>query len=243
MEIYVYYIVGVNSIRSQILDMHSVLENALYRIFREGSKYDGSNIRVCQHLSEACRAAHTQELWSLLSARLLRELDDDDVAVIKRTQHKKVAVYWSVLIGIPTVIASITSSDLISDFIKQCIPPLLVGGFLLLNTVLADISIYAIIIPYCTLFAIMIYLYFIYYPAKKRWTESISSGMPYHSHALQLLDRVIMLFTYDGIKRQIFKSRRSTYSRHKTNGKHDMNVALVLPSNYDQKDEYMSANI
>ena len=157
-----YYIVGVNSIRYQILDIHRVLENASYRIFREGTKYDSSNIRVCQHLSGACRAAHTQELWDLPSAKLLRELDDDDdVAIIKRTQHKKVAVHWSVLIGIPTVIVSITSSDIISDFIKQSIPPLLVGGFLLLNIVLMNISIYAMVVPYCTLFAILVYLYFI----------------------------------------------------------------------------------
>ena len=64
-------------------------------------------------------------------------------------------------------------------------------------------------------------------------------------HALQLFDRVIILFTYDGIKRQIFKTFRSTYHRytHKTNGKREVDAALVLPSIYDPKDENLLSNI
>ena len=145
------------------------------------------------------------------------------------------AVYWSILIGIPNLIATLTSSDAISDLIKQSIPPLIVGGFLLLNTLLAEISIYAIIIPYSFLLAVIFYLNCIYYPAKRRWTESIANGLPYGSHSLQLLDRMIMLLTYDGLIQMICRrNRRNIYFTHQASiNKHNMNISLVHPLSND----------
>ena len=201
-NIYFYYIVGVNSIRKQIFDIHKVLKTVLFRVLKEGSKYDNTYVRICQHMSGACRAAHTEELYDLPSARLLRELDDDDIAIVRQTRHKKVSVYWGFFLGVPALIASLTS-DIVSDLVQKCIPPLLVGGFLLLNAVLVDMSIYAVITPYVSLFVIYVYIYFIYHPARNRINMSLTTGIPYANNRRYFIDRVIVFLSYDGIKKYI----------------------------------------
>ena len=210
-RIYFYYIVGVNSIRKQVLDIHKVLKTVLFRVLKEGSKYDNTYVRICQHMSGACRAAHTEELCELPSAKLLRELDDDDIAIVRQTRHKKVSVYWGVCLGIPAVIASFTS-DFLSDLVQKFIPPLLVGGFLLINAVLADISIYAVTVPYVSLFAVYVYIHFIYHPARNRINMSLTTGIPYAYNIWYFLDRVIVFLSYDGIKQCICGKNYDTAS-------------------------------
>ena len=163
--IYVYYIVGVNSLRKQITDIHRVFKTTLAQLIRDGSCHesnnDNKNICICQHLLGACRVAYSHELKDLPSARLLRELDDDDIATVKQTKNIKFAVYWGILLSIPAMLASI--SGFMSDLFKKCIPALFVGGFLLANALLADISIYAVTIPYA-LISIYAYLYLVFIP-------------------------------------------------------------------------------
>ena len=213
--IYVYYIVGINSLRKQITDIHRVLKTTLSQLIRDGSIHDSNtkeskNIRVCQHVLGSCRAAYSHELKDLPSARLLRELDDDDVATVKQTKNKKFAVYWGVLLSIPAMLASI--SDFMSDLIKKCIPALFVGGFLLANAVLADISIYAVTIPYAVLITVYAYLYLVFYPARNRLMVSFTTGIPYANNNLHNFDRIIVFFSYDGIKKGLCRNTSTNKS-------------------------------
>ena len=198
-KIYVYYIVGANSIRQQMKDIQRVMKSVLSKLIRFGPSYDPTYVRLCQHMQGACRASHTQELWELPSARLLRELDDDDIATIKQTKHKKVAVYWTVLLGIPIVLSSVTS-DFISDIFKECIPPLIVGAVLLLNAILANISIYLVTIPYIVLVTVYFYYYLVYQPAKKRLLADYSLGNVYSNRKLYYFDKFITFWSYDSLK-------------------------------------------
>ena len=160
-------------------------------------------------MSGACRASHTEELYDLPSARLLRELDDDDMAIVRQTRHKKVSVYWGFFLGVPALIASLTS-DIVSDLIQKFIPPLLVGGFLLLNAVLADISIYAVTMPYLLLFVIYVYVYFIYHSARNRINMSRATGIPYANNIWYIVDRVVVFLSYDGIKQCLYRANTNS---------------------------------
>ena len=197
-KVYVYYIVGANSLRQQMKDIQRVIKSVLSKLIRQGSSYDPSYVRLCQHMQGASRASHTKELWELPSARLLREFDDDDIATVKQTKHKKVAVYWTVLLGIPIVLSSITS-DFISDIFKECIPPLIVGAVLLLNAVLANISIYLVTIPYAVLVTVYFYNHLVYQPAKKRLIADYANGNSYSSRRLYYFDKFITFCSCDGL--------------------------------------------
>ena len=214
--IYVYYIVGINSLRKQITDIHRVLKTTLAQLIRDGSSHNSNinehkNIRICQHLLGSCRAAYNHEFKDLPSARLLRELDDDDIATVKQTKNKKFAVYWGVLLSIPAMLASI--AGFMSGLFKKCIPALFVGGFLLANALLADISIYAVTIPYVVLITIYAYLYLVFYPARNRLMVSFTTGIPYANENLHNFDRIVVFFSYDGLKNGICRSTTSTNNK------------------------------
>ena len=210
-KLYVYHVVGADTLRKQIVDINKVLKTVLSRLLREGSHYDTSYIRICQHMLGAPRAAHCQELWHLASARLLRELDDDDLVVVKQTKNKQLPLIWDILFGIPAAISFITS-DYISDVVKEWIPPLLVAAFLFINAALFNSSPYAVAIPYCVFIVAVIYLYAIYFPSKKRLAISKSTGIKYSNTLLCYFDNTVIFFTFSGLKKFLCKKKKVSIS-------------------------------
>ena len=130
------------------------------------------------------------------------------------------------MLGIPAIIAFI--SDFISDISKECIPPLIVGGLLLLNAVLLDISIYAVIIPYTVIIGAYLYVYLVFIPARQRIMLSLSTGLPYVSQTQLYIDQIIVLLSYNGIRQTLCKCNLFDMKPYVSQTTHATNLVIDI---------------
>jgi hypothetical protein len=166
LRVYVEYVLGANSLRPQLQRIFSVLTAITTKLMFEGSSNDSKEIKACQHLSGSCRAARFTELKDLVGARVLREVDDGDIEECKYRKHESFSLLAFTLISIPATISLFIPDA--GTFIIESIIPSVVSSFILLNAELLRASVAAIVIPYVVGTALVVYVFYVYKPAKLR---------------------------------------------------------------------------
>lgn len=137
MKVYIVHVIGVTSVRKQVATIYHVLNDAANR---EADDHDP--LRLVQHLSPACRASRNIICKDLGAARILRSINDVDVARCRKGKNEKYGLIFLFII-IPSILALI--SLLVADKTLDAILPMVLTGFLLANQIALDISIYLLI--------------------------------------------------------------------------------------------------
>jgi hypothetical protein len=146
-------------------------------------------VRAVQFMSAACRAARSPKLSDLPSAQLLRQINDNDVALCRETRRSKLGLVASILIGIPTLLA--LTHESIQEAILDVVIPTLWSCFVIANSYLLSWSLYALIIPYALLALYLLHRQFVIIPRKqRRLAEKKGTWSGSHRTRLSFKDRL-----------------------------------------------------
>jgi len=231
-RIYLVYIVAVDSMRPQLRGIHRTLKNIAMTYVQDGSDKSG-DIRVCQHLSAACRAARMHEGKDLSAAAILRQLDDYDIECCRDNRNNKMGVIIFWLIAIPTCIALFSEflSDQVIDIaIPTCISYTALGFSMLFEM---ENGVLLLCMPFVGIVLYFWYKYCMFVPAiayikakgspvhtthetntTKRWQQSrrlrsrespIAFIRDIYIKTWDVIATVVFFFSYDG-----FMARMST---------------------------------
>lgn len=102
--IYIMNVLVMDSIRPQLQVIYDVLNNILYTKICQQIDVTPGVIRLCQHLSGACRAARHPKVNSLPASQLLLRIDDSDIKRFHATHGLELGWILVVLVSIPTAL-------------------------------------------------------------------------------------------------------------------------------------------
>lgn len=124
-KICVIYVAGYNSLKPQLRTILQVLGEVAMRYEDElATKYHDNEVRVVQHLSAACRASRHPVARGLPSSKILRMLNDVDIARCQENKTRDLGIIATTLIIIPSVLALISDdlSSLVSTVTTRSLP-------------------------------------------------------------------------------------------------------------------------
>jgi hypothetical protein len=116
---------------------------------------DYIDVRVCQHLSPACRAAHSHIASNLATASILRHIDDADVAVCRLKYEINLAAIATAVFTIPLIISLVSAAA--GDVVLESLLPAFLDAALIMNYYFYTSAGLFILMPY--LVAIGVYLW------------------------------------------------------------------------------------
>ena len=157
-QIYFLNVIVTDKLRPQLQQIYDVLAHILET--RWSSDFSqGSDIRVIQHLSPACRAARVPSLNNLAASKLLGLIDDKDVVLCRNkrlTTWKEVGFFSYLTLFIPSFIHD--GNEIVQKTILDLIFPVFWLFFFLVNCFMYSVSIGLLIAFYVV--AIILIFYF-----------------------------------------------------------------------------------
>jgi hypothetical protein len=129
LRIFLVSYLSMQTLRSHLQRIH----NALHRAAMSTVKGDGagSQVHVCQHLSAACRAAHTAAARDLVAAQILCQLGDADVAECSTNSTRSASSAVLLTLGLPALFGHI--HDKLGVLVLQWWQPALFDATLLMH--------------------------------------------------------------------------------------------------------------
>jgi hypothetical protein len=121
-------------------------------------------VRVCQHLSPALRAAHTPVAKDLVAARILRHVDDADVAMCRTNSNATPAASVYIMLGLPSLFALL--HDSFGSLAMQWWFPALFDAVLVMHCFFWKQARWWFFLPYSLLIVGYIYKYLVHRPAR-----------------------------------------------------------------------------
>ena len=123
------------------------------------------SLRVCQHLSGACRAAHAPIAANLQSARILRSVDDADVALCRMKSDVRMPAILNITFG-PLAYVSLLSDGL-GSLLMQWYFPALFDAVLILSFYIWKGARWVLFLPYGLLIVGYCWKYLVHKPARR----------------------------------------------------------------------------
>jgi hypothetical protein len=154
-KVYVIYSLSMISIKPQLQYIYRVLSRVAISYAQDEFVDDYLDIRVCQHLSPACRAAHSHVAANLATASILRHVDDADVEVCRLKYEINFAAIAMVIFTVPVLVSLI--SEAAGEGILEALLPAAFDGMLIVNYFFYTGAGLFILMPY--LLAIGFYLW------------------------------------------------------------------------------------
>lgn len=165
-RVYAVYILGLDSIRPQLLHIHKVLARVTRKLVSNGPALPSSINRIFQRYSGACRAAHFAEVDYLAASKVLKEVNDDDIEECHLANSNSFSLFASLLFAFPAALSKLSYK--FSTIFFQAMILSLVTVFLLVNSVLFSVSAVTLGLLYGLASAFYLYTVFIFRPAKNR---------------------------------------------------------------------------
>jgi len=146
------YVVSMRSIRPQLQVIYDVLHRLAVSHAHDSLGGHFGNLRVCQHLSPACRAAHSEGAHNLAAATILRRVEDSDVATCRAAS---VPLLWvaAVPFAVPAVFGLLV--DVLGVAALGALLPAFFDAFLIMNRYLYAGAGYFILAVYLFVFALI----------------------------------------------------------------------------------------
>jgi hypothetical protein len=135
----------IEKLRPQLMQIYRVLDNVMRTRLHENYTPSG-DIRYVQHISAACRAARMPALATLESAHLLNLLDDSDMAICRLKMLRRtydIGFFSSLALFLPSCIKD--QPVLLQQFALDITLPLVACAFLVLFSVLDQVSPYLLL--------------------------------------------------------------------------------------------------
>merc|ERR1711998_504033 len=125
--------------------------------------------KVNKHLSPTCRAARSESIQRLPSAKLLRAIDDSDLDTCRKARNIKVSWLAWILLIVPATFAIF--GDFLGDISLEIMTPTLWTGFVVGNDTAMQINPWMLYLFYGSIFAYFFVNYYILKPMKRRRTK------------------------------------------------------------------------
>ena len=91
-QVYVVHVLALQVLRPQLKQIYNIISDiALHRLTRM-DPFNGDHIRLVQHFSAACRASRMKHLLHLPVSRILRQLDDYDIALCREGRGRLIGL-------------------------------------------------------------------------------------------------------------------------------------------------------
>jgi hypothetical protein len=166
LRIYFEFVVGARSVRPQIMRIYNTFSKVARKLSTTGPTEE-EDLRLCQHVSGSCRTAHFPEFKDLVSAKILRELDDHDISNCQRLKKRRTfSILAFLFVGIPAFLSVVIPDS--GNIFGNVVCSGIVSGFLLVNNFLYSISISVLVLAYAGTFGLLIYTLCVYIPARNR---------------------------------------------------------------------------
>jgi hypothetical protein len=82
-QVYIVHVLALQVLRPQLKQIYNILSDiALHKLYRM-NPFDAEHIRLVQHFSATCRVARMKSLLDLPVCRILRQIDDYDIALCR----------------------------------------------------------------------------------------------------------------------------------------------------------------
>ncbi len=143
---YIIYHLSMVSIRPQLQYIYRVLNKVAISFAQDDITDNFLDVRVCQHLSPACRAAHSQAAHDLATGSILRHIDDVDVAMCRSKTEISLATLAALVLAVPVAFAII--SETLGTIILDAMLPAFFDAVLIMNRYFWSGAGFFIILPF-----------------------------------------------------------------------------------------------
>ena len=143
---YIIYSLSMVSIRPQLQYIYRVLNKVAISFAQDDITDNFLDVRVCQHLSPACRAAHSQAAHNLATASILRHIDDVDVAMCRSKTEISLTTLAALVLAVPVAFAII--SETLGTIILDAMLPAFFDAVLIMNRYFWSGAGFFIILPF-----------------------------------------------------------------------------------------------
>jgi len=155
-RVYVIYSLSMVSIKPQLQYIYRVLNKVAISFAQDEIADNFLDVRVCQHLSPACRAAHSHIAHDLATATILRHIDDADVSMCRVKHEVHLATLAAVVLAVPVAFAII--SETLGSIVLEALLPAFFDAVLIMNRYFWSGAGFFILLPY--LLFIVVYLWY-----------------------------------------------------------------------------------
>jgi hypothetical protein len=170
-QIYFLNVIVTDKLRPQLQQIYDVLAGILETRW-SSNHVQGTDIRVIQHLSPACRAARVPSLSGLAASKLLGLVDDKDIALCRNRRlktWKEVGFFSYLTLFLPSFIHD--GNEIVQKSILDLIFPVFWMFFFLVNYYMYQVSIGLLIAFYVV--AIILIIYFTHIVKQDWWKTYI----------------------------------------------------------------------
>ena len=164
-RVYIIYTLSMVSIKPQLQFIYRVLNKVAISYAQDELDGDYLDIRVCQHLSPACRTAHSHIASNLATANILRHIDDADVAVCRLKYDVNMATVAAVAFTLPLLISILNQTA--GDVILESLLPAVLDAALIMNYYFYAAAGLFILMPYLAVIGAYIWKHKIHKPSRK----------------------------------------------------------------------------
>jgi hypothetical protein len=193
-RVYLIYSLGMVSIKPQLKYIYRVLNKVAisYAHDEQGGVGGGAGpdsisapVRVVQHTSPACRAAHHRIAANLVAGNILRNLDDVDVEMCSIGYSMHVSVLVVTMFALPLMMQVVSES--LGDLLLETIFPPFFTSLLMCNYVVYSAIGWFVLGPYLVVIAVYLWKHKMHKRSKKlllqrALTAQSQSQSPAHAH-------------------------------------------------------------
>eukprot|EP01038_Epipyxis_sp_PR26KG_P005612 gene5612-7752_t len=141
-KIFMLYVIAMGTIRPQLVAICRVLNDIALNRFSENDENDDvhnnksatNDLTIIQHLSPTCRAARLNITKELISAKILRKLNDIDIEKCKQNRSIRLQLLAALFLTIPILFSTLNES--VGDVVTDIIIPGLFTGIVFINSYL-----------------------------------------------------------------------------------------------------------
>ena len=151
---WVLYVLSMDSIKPQMQAIYRMLHKVALAYAQDELGGSLVELRVCQHLSPACRAAHSEGLYTLAAATVLRRVNDADIAACHEKKARGLPVIATVALALPVAFSLL--HDALGVVALGMLLPAFCDALLIMNRYFYAGAGLFILVPY--LFAIVLYV-------------------------------------------------------------------------------------
>lgn len=143
--------------RAKVLDKLLLSSLSVRKLLKQQFSHHHTQFSMVQHVSHTCRTAWKHPFKDLFMSKLLQQMDDYDVIIMRRQRRNHTGVISILLIFIPIGLAllGVTFADLLLDVIF----PLFSNGLLLSGYYLYSVGLIYLLIPWIIIIVLMFWYF------------------------------------------------------------------------------------
>jgi len=170
-QIFINYLVLTKAVKPQLKVIKRVLHQTAINYIQDKLSQSVTDLQVIPHLSASCRIARSAIGANLFGARVIKHLNDNDIAMCRTEVIDRTPLIAVMLVMIPVVVGVI--APLLADASSETFLMTFLNLIILAHYQLYLFSIFALVCPYAALITIILLRMF-YFPSKSKITQDKS---------------------------------------------------------------------